>query len=312
MQKPEDQLTVKYTNKFELPLPVVMAVKANTYDKHGDFSMTQLNNPPQMEELKRRHAAELSTDVSTQAYSLESTALHALLAEAKVPGGQAEMRFLCDVDGKKVSMKPDFLYPLPDGTYHLIDNKRVSWMAVKEGPKEDWVAQLNGYAYGLRKMGYKISKISVICWYRDWSYMECHIKKLANYPPCEIQELMVPIWPDDKCHQYLSGRLVEHLQARMLPDEKLPECSNEDRWADPDCFAVVQTEGKNKGKAVPGGARFVTLAEAQQFLGSRSSSSAPATIEYRRSESKRCERGYCEAAPFCHQYNKKIAERDPF
>lgn len=303
---------MKFTNKFKLPLPVVMAVKANTYDKHGDYSMTELIKPPQMAELCRRHADKLSTDVSQQAYSLESTALHALLAEAKVPGGQGEMRFMCEVEGRKISMKPDFLYPMEDGSYHLLDNKRVSWMAVKEGPKIEWVQQLNGYAYGLRKMGYKIGKISVIAWYRDWSYMECHIKKLPNYPPCEIQELDVPIWPDDRCYNYLQERLALHLQAKLQPDENLPQCSNDDRWADPDRFAVVFTEGKSKGKAVPGGAYFTNLAEAQAFLSSRSGKGPGAMVEYRRSESKRCERGFCDAAPFCHQYNKGIAIADPF
>jgi hypothetical protein len=306
---------MKFTNRFGYPEPVFRALCNDEYEKHGDFSVTELIGPPQIAILRQRHGDKIVMDASSNAWSLESTALHNLLSTIKLPGAIAEERFIVNVLGKQISMKPDYAYRLKDGTYHLLDNKRVSWKAVKSGPKDEWIKQTNIYAWGLRQRGFNVSKIGIVCYFRDWSYMECHIKRLRDYPESEIGVLDIPVWPDDRIQTYLEERIRIHADARLRSDENLPNCTMDERWADPDCFAVVFTEGKSKGNAVPGGSSFDTLAEAQSFMSKRlktgSKDKQGARVEHRPGTSKRCERGYCPVAQFCCQYNKD-KQVDPF
>lgn len=303
---------MKITNKFGYPPPIYKALCGSDYDKHGDFSVTELINPPRLSVLRIRHDAEIEIDASQNAYAIESSSMHALLSEVHLPGALAEERFIVTILGRQVSMKPDYAYRDTDGSYVLLDNKRTSWKATREGPKDEHVKQLNCYAYGLRQRGFNVKRLIIVAWYRDWSWMECHVKKLAGYPPSEIGILDVPMWPDDRCLAFLESRVRLHMETRQLNDENLPECTGDERWAKPDTFAVVFTEGKSKGRACNGGAAFDSLVEAQSFLGRRKEKdpSDTATVVHRPGVSTRCNR-YCPVAKFCSQY-AKTQNVDPF
>ena len=53
-----------WSNKFNLPQPLVSAVQRDPYQKAGDISVTSLIKAPRMRILEDRHDSEITIDVS--------------------------------------------------------------------------------------------------------------------------------------------------------------------------------------------------------------------------------------------------------
>jgi len=99
----------------------------------------------------------------------------------------------------------------------------------------------------------------------------------------------------------MEGRVKAFEAAWNLPDEELPYCTIEERWGDPDRYAVKKIGGK---ACLPHAGNFESASLAEQFRRARPDA-AQCGVEFRPGCSKRCER-YCEVAPFCNQYNETI------
>jgi hypothetical protein len=157
-----------------------------------------------------------------------------------------------------------------------------------------------------------VDDLVIAAFLRDWSWRECHITKVRDYPPHEMVIQPVPLWGDDQCLNYLESRVRLMEESLLLKDEELPECSNEDRWAKPDLWAAVTTTGATT-RAVTGGSKFEDPMSANTFNDTRNAKKPKklSTVEFRAAESIRCERGYCSAAAFCGQYKNKI-KKNPF
>jgi len=310
-----------YTNRFNLPPPVVKALSTDDYEKHGDYSVTELINPPRLSFLKRRHAHEITVDVMSHLWSMRGRAMHYIMSMAKVPGALVEQRFIMPFKGIQVSMQPDYIYPYKDKEFELLDFKDTSVYAIKDGVKEEWIKQDNIYRKGFGFQGHNITSMKNVVILKDWSYTDCHIKKTYKYPNAEVQIVDVPIWPEEQVDRFLTERITLFESCKMLPDNQLPECSIYERWGTLDTFAVVKLNKEGKeGNAVRGGTKFKTRVEAEAFQEerwkkaednkSKSIKRNDTTIQYREGEpTKRCER-YCEAKAFCSQY--KQLRKDPF
>ena len=337
-----------YTNRNDLPHPWVVALKQNDYQKHGDFSATELLGPAQAKELTSRHDSEISVDVIKNIHMMSGSGLDYMLGKAEVPGDHFNhQRFLFDYvcKGKEyvISFEPDYVYQsaLDEGwknsnKYTLMDLKETQIYAVKYGPKMDWVKQLGIYWFGLtsgnnlRKLivdsdgkthmvpqpNIAIDRMILSHRLKDWSYTEAYEKKLcetSDYPKCEIVTMDIQIPQKNSIINLLNDRIGIHSLAQNLSDDKLPECSPDERWLRNEKWVVQFIEGKQARRAVPKGGNFQTFEEAllfQQQREEKKKKKIDTEITFRPGVSIRCER-FCTAAAFCHQRAKIKGEEMP-
>ena len=306
---------MKFTNKAGLPSPLFNALSDDSYQKIGDYSVTELMNPPQITHLQKRHKDEVVRDVMDNMWSMFGTAMHEVAAKGATSHSIIEEGFLMPIlmpTGKTITVgfHPDHVWKDPeDENYQMIDFKNVSYWSVKYGLKPEWNKQLNLYRYGMGLKGFKIDKLWLAALLRDWSYNDCHVKKIRDYPPFPIMNYPIEIWSDEWCLEYLIERITLHEEAKACRDSKLPQCSAEDRWERGAGYAVVFKAGLSKGNAVRGGTKFDTRPEAIAFHDLRTKTRSEKTkplaedseVVYRSGEAIRCER-YCDAKNFCHQY----------
>src|SRR3972149_5342420 len=111
-----------YTNKSGLPEAYCNAVRRQPYDNEGTLSTTTLIRPPQLVQLEKKHWDEIETDVEDALWSLDGSADHYILELAKDAGDYTEFRLFWEMDGVRISGKPDLLTVL--GV--LVDHKRTS------------------------------------------------------------------------------------------------------------------------------------------------------------------------------------------
>lgn len=283
---------MKITNKHNLPEPVVKAVVNDTYSKGGaDYTATGLIAPIQLEQLARRHDAELSEDVIDRIWMLLGRAVHFVIEQNKVDGNTQEKMLFLKTQGRKIKGQPDQW----DGKT-LTDYKVTSvWKKIFSDSFDEWEAQLNLYAEMLEASGEKVEAIQVMAIYRDWSEREAK-KDQARYPQTPAEILKFKLWPHDDRMAFLDSRVALNIAAEDLPDDQLPECSKDERWAKESEWAVW---GKGKVKCMR---KFKSESEAEKMV-SLAPDGENWRIEFRPGENTRCER-YCAVKDFCAQYRK--------
>jgi hypothetical protein len=321
----------KFYSPAPLPQPIFDLLKGDEYDKQGDWSVTGLIGSPRVAQLKSRHEEKVSENVMNRMFAVRGNIMHKALAAVKTKNAVVEERFMIDILGRKVSMKADYVWPYKPGKFQIIDMKDPSRYVVKPAQngawynntewlchtdRDDWEKQLNCYAYGMRIRGFDVDSLMIAAMLRDWSFTEMKRSQASgrnDYPPHEVIMIPIKLWTDSKCLEFLEQRVRLHEQAKLLSDNELPFCTQEERWADPDMFKVVTGAGTPNERAVPHGGEFATKAEAIQFNNQRMAKKPDkaSTIVFKPAESKRCERGYCPISEFCNQYKEHI-RKDPF
>ena len=284
-----------YTNKRGLPEAYCNAVRRQPYDNEGTLSTTTLIRPPQLVQLEKKHWDEIETDVEDALWSLDGSADHYILELAKDAGDYTEFRLFWEMDGVRISGKPDLLTAL--GV--LVDHKRTSvWVindALKNG-KAEWDQQLNinaelirlnndFLAYANCSLMPEPRALRVIARARDWRPSEA--AKYDDYPH-KIEIIKIEMWPREKCQEFIRDRI------RLHSLETPPPCSLEERWAKPGQWAVM---GKKKALRL-----LASEEDALQWASIEGIDNPK--IEFRPGESfKRCKEGYCSVAKFCPQFN---------
>ena len=325
----------QYTNKYNLPLPLHLALIKNDYDKCGDYSVTEAIGPVKIGILKERHNDEIVMDSSDLMWMMRGNSMHHMAEMVTIPGAIQEQRIMFDFMGKQISMKADIIYPSEKnkGKFRLLDYKDTKVFVAKHGMiKDEWVWQDNLYRIGYeRQYGIKIEALENALLLGDWKWIERYVKYAKQdenaknkYPDIPMHIINVPIKDDDLVLEYLRERINLIEDNKLLTDDNLPDCTLEERWGSNDVFAVV---GTKSGNAVPKGGKFIHKDEAIAFQEARwvkaevykqdgtlrksTIQRGDTHIEYRKGESKRCERGYCPVRNFCKQYITTI-RKDPF
>jgi hypothetical protein len=274
-----------------------------SYDRVGWRSVTQLNDSPRIALLRERHDAEIEVDVSDLMWMLLGTVVHLVLEKNQDEATIAEQRILVPFEGKEISMKADYLDLIPGSNppeYSVQDYKITQTWAWKFGIKQEQIAQNNIYRWGYRKHGFNCVRGELEMFLKDWSAMDAKISP-HDYPAREVMRVPVPDWSDEKCEQYLRNRVNVFKAAELLPDDQLPECSIQERWGSPDCFAVKAIkDGKLADKASPGASKFESRLDAEKWIASKKSNTQYA-IEFRKGENKRCSRNACWVNRWCNQ-----------
>lgn len=287
---------MKLTNKYNLPDYVYRALANDTYDKVGDYSVTDLLKPPRLLFLKKRHDDEITMDVSEMAFALLGTGVHSAL-EVSGEGWITEERMILDIGGVKLSGKADNINAT-DG--HIYDNKCTSVWSYIYGDKDDWTKQLNSYIYMAKEvLGVDITKASITAIFRDWKMDDRERAEKSSpfgsdYPAAPILEIEIPVLPHAEVGAAIRKKLVMLNRCESLEDDGLPFCTADDRWARGESWAVIKKGAK---RALNGGVHD-TKESAEEFA---AKCSFATDIEHRVAKSIRCER-YCPAAPFCNQW----------
>lgn len=298
----------------ETPPAILAALEAAEarYDDGGcDFSVTTLIDSPRQVQLRRRHrpAIAAATTVGDRIYTLWGRAIHQVLEDACAGDPKSllvEERLLLAVDigGKSwvVGGQPDNLRIVRQASEYVLDEwKGVGVRSTADGIKPEWEKQLNLYAMLVEMVrGYRIDGLVLTALYRDWMRSQAG---RHDYPDEPYQSFEVRLWPREQRWSYLLERLRLHVPALELPDDELPECSEEERWARPERWAVVKKGNKRATKL------HNTLEEAvahAEELGQRYQ------VEHRPGENVRCA-GWCPAgrADVCNQWRAlRPAEED--
>lgn len=282
---------MKFTNKLNLPEPIVKAVINDDYSRgDSDISITGLISPPRIRVLEKKHKDELTEDVSERIFVLLGQVMHGILERASENKTENiyEKRWFMEIDKVKISGQLDAYY------YNGViqDYKLVSLYSVKDGVKPEYEQQLNCYAALLRHNKLKVTKLELVCILRDWSKGKARLDE--TIPQQQVLKLEVPLWSEEKALNFLTERVRLHKQA----NKQLPECTAEERWAVPDKYAVMAKKGASR-----------SLKNHDSFaMAELHSTQVPGSfVELRPGKNNRCE-DYCSVSSWCTQF-KTLKEK---
>src|SRR3990167_4083641 len=286
---------MKITNKLNLPQPIVDAVSGHEYTGKTDpLSVTTLINPVRQYMLRRRHADDLTEDVSDRIYALMGSAIHAVLEKSDRLAIK-EKRLSAEINGMTITGQFDRLALISTNggiAGQLQDYKIASvWEAIY-GLKPDKVQQLNLYALLCAENEYKVNSLQIVMIFRDWQKSKS--KHDSQYPQGQVKIFQVELWPLEKQLAFATGR-VKTFQA-CINNDVLPECTSEERWHTPDKWAVMKPGRKTALRLLP------SEILANQYIDQKELTKC--VVEKRPGANKRCD-DYCDVAPFCEQYKRE-------
>lgn len=280
---------MKITNKTGLPEPIIQALQQDNYSRgeRTDYSVTQLLKPPQMVALSERYADKIEYEASDMLWSLLGKSVHYIIERQS--GGISEERFYASYMGKTVSGQIDHY-----NHGALIDYKVTSvWSRIYGSRGEEWEQQLNAYASLLRKNDYQVSGLAIIVMYRDWSETKAKADP-AQYPKSPIEIIDVNLWDEKFADKFIEQRVALHESQQDTDPSGYTPCTDEERWAKDDVWAVMKDGRKSAVKLHDTEASAV---EHVNNLGPKH------YVVLRKGESTRCAK-YCSVSQFCKQYEK--------
>ena len=283
---------MRLTNKFNLPQTFVNVIQRPTYSRgNSEISVTEILSPPQLVQLRRRHAEDIEEDAADRVWSLFGSACHNILQHGKDDNNVVEERLFTTFEGWSISGQIDLQEIQPDGTVVISDYKVTSAWAVQQ-EKTEWVNQLNLYAWLVETTkSIPVSGLKIVGIVRDWSRREAALKE--SYPQAPIVVLDIPLWDHDVREQFVRTRLNLHNEANFAAvSGTMPECTVDEMWEKPTTYAVMKEGGKRAKKV------FLFQQEAEAFLAEQKGTHY---VETREGGRIRCE-SFCQVAPFCDQW----------
>lgn len=270
----------------------------------NDVSVTELLNPVQMVHLKNRHRPQANvTDLGTLMPALIGTGLHDQLQrylkdEDRVyQNWQIERRLLGVIDGVRLSGRFDALY----NNEILYDIKTTRCWKIEKGDYSDWENQLNIYDYLLYLDGIEIKELRIFAVLMDWSPGYVYKK---GYPKSRTLSLNIDRWTRSDQEAFISTRVKIWKDSMRLPDEKLPECTAQDRWASAPEYRLYRLPmAKRAYKVFPLQRRATAYLKACQKKDPEKWKDGFVKADIK-DQWKRCE-SYCDVRDFCHQYKNR-------
>lgn len=315
---------MKYTNKSRLPKSLKDAIEKNTYDLSQSnpnmYSITTILNPPKIKHLSLRHWGALTRDVSDSIWLLLGSSVHSVMERISDKERFIEERMYIDTNTwdlvDKQNLKSDVVYlagkpDLYDHTEEMVEDYKVtSVYKVLANNYKEWEEQLNCYAWLYKKLGFPVKSIRIVAILKDWSRAKA--KRERNYPRTAAIPIKINLWSEEKQLNFMKERLALHLKYRQTPDDEIPPCSAEERWAKPDKWALKKEGRKTAVKL------FDSEKEAQDIaIKSNLSTSNMAKseskrdfyfVEHRPAEDTRC-LYFCDVCKFCNFYQNKYNKK---
>jgi len=293
---------MKFTNKFKFPSPVVKALTADNYSRgESHRSVTQLIDSPRVRVLRAEYPNLMVEDVSERVWSILGTAIHNIFEHCSEGTEHLpEERLFVKIDGWIISGAIDLQTSEANGSITVRDYKSTSVWSVVFGKKE-WENQLNAYAWLIRKSkGITATKLEVITIVRDWDRRKGKAAK-GNYPPAPIVVVPIKLWSIEEQDKYMQSRIELHSDAEFsrLVGERLPLCTELERWEKKSTYAVKKTKNKRALRV------FDSMDEAEAYFAQKDYGEEH-SIEFRRGEVVRCREDFCKVAAVCDQYQGEV------
>lgn len=302
-------------NDAGLPEPVFRALSNEGYDAPKlpyHISVTELISAPRRVELRRRHSDKIIEKASMRVWTMMGHAVHLVIKLMETDDCITEQRFYMEIEGWIVTGQTD-LYEMV-GT--LSDFKNSGVFTFQRGDKEEHLQQLNMNAMLFRNEGYEVNKLQIVAFLRD--FMQAKADSIPSYPQSAVLVKPYELWSQNKAEVFAARRVKLHQEARLLPDDQLPECSDEEKWYRGEAFAVY---GEGNVKSSPGGtfttefhkdeAKSKAEAFAREMTTKNTNEKTGAVkkryeVRHREGMPVRCLK-YCSAAPFCSIHQAYLA-----
>jgi hypothetical protein len=278
-------------NDYNLPEPLVKAMTPEkSIMKVGRYSVTGLIDSPLRRVLLLQHFDDIDEDVSSRLWALLGQAIHMVIDKHS-----GEMKSEVKME---VPVKGGVIVGIAD-LYHnktITDWKVTSVWSYLLGLKDEWVSQLNAYAWLHRKSGLAVDKLSICAILRDWQHSKSAFGDNNNkdYPPIPFIQIDVPLMSMNKLDEYIESRLALHQEAEKAYcfDDiiSIPPCTAKERWERP-------TQWKVKTKTAKKALRVLETKEAAEKWMAECKSKDTFISEVK-GQSVRCV-SYCGVAPFC-------------
>ena len=293
---------MKYTNRHNIPQEIINAVHNDSYSKgKATISATGLLQPPRIRLLAQENYEKLTIDVSDEIWKLLGQSVHTILERANENNEDVitEQRMFTVVNDWTVSGQTDSI----DVKSNTLKDYKVTsvWSivsALKEG-KVEWEQQLNIYAYLYQQTtGKTIDQLNIIAIARDWNKNQ-YLRSGGDYPPSPVTVLDIDLWSDEEQEDFIKQRVLIHQEAEVdyLINDKLPFCTDEERWRRKDTYRVEKKGRKTAVRVLD------TQEEADEYVEGHKDSKL-LKIVLAKGECVRCA-NYCDVAEFCNQYNEE-------
>lgn len=284
------------TNELHLPEAMLQAVDISPHNKEGEISATTLKKGVREILLEKRHWGEMTDDVANRIWAIFGTSVHALL-ERETPDSFVEEKFSCGVGKYKVTGRLDS-YNMKTET--IEDYKTASTWKVIYKDFKDWHAQGLIYAWLLSKAGLNVKRCRFIAMLKDHSKTKARTD--ASYPqsPVYIYEFGITENDIKETEKFVIEK-VKMLEANEnVPDDELPMCTEEERWAKATTYAVIKKGRKTSLR------NFDDKAKAEEFVTDylKSNPKEVLSIETREGVDVKCPE-YCACCEFCNYYKNK-------
>lgn len=203
-----------------------------------------------------------------------------------------ERRFFATVDIDGIPVKISGQVDGFDNNIGQIRDYKITSRYATEA-KDEWIKQLNVYAWLLRRNGFEgaVHSAKVEALFRDWSKSQA--ARDPNYPQRQVLVIDIELWDDDIVENYIIDRVRSHIFAlSQAEEERIPVCTKEERWVKNANWAVTK-HGRSRAIKL-----FDTEAEAAIWKAHNTKPGEQLIIEERKGESVRCKL-YCPVFKFC-------------
>jgi len=221
-----------------------------------------------------------------------------LRQENLVSGKWMIERRLCTViEGLRVSGRFDAMYNMED----LYDIKTTKVYKILKGDYSEWEAQLNAYDWMLYKDGIEIKNLKIYASISDWNRGDTW---QSGYPKSQLFTITIPRWDRTKQEAWITDKVRLWKSTQHLPDDKLPLCTKEERWANATIYKLFRTPSLKKANKT-----FPIKSRAEAYMNA-CKKKEPAKWkdalirEETANEWRRC--GWCDAADYCNQFQQKL------
>lgn len=281
---------MKVTNKLNLPAAFVNAVSTTRHNAAGCFSATTLNKGAKEIILSDRHFDEIEVDAADQVWAVWGTAVHEIF-EKQPDNNFHEEYFKVPVSNSYVTGQVD-LYDMENG--EICDWKTASVWKVQFNDFSDWRRQGLTYAWLLQQSGLEVKKCRFITLLKDHSKTKA--KNDSSYPQSPVFIYEFDVTPEDmaETRDRILNKVLEIESAYTLDDDAINPCSEEERWADGEKWAVMKNGRKSAIKL------FDNQLDADAMAGELGNSHY---VEHRPAISKKCG-DYCSCKKFCNFYKE--------